>query len=410
MSSSVQEFAVYADLAGATLHVGTAHIGRRRALTTTFQYSGEYLRSTGAYSLSPDLPVRESRHAVPGLPGAFADSAPDRWGRKLITKRLRSSDRQAGRTPRTLTDVDFLLGVSDFTRQGALRYADRAGGPFREPDHEVPRLVGLPTLMRAADVVARDEEDQAAIKTLLDAGTGSLGGARPKASVRDGGQLLIAKFAHPHDSWDVMGWEKTALDLAQAAGISVPKSRLITIDGRHALLVQRFDRTSTGRIGYISAMTLLGAADGEARDYLEVAEAMSAESPTPTTDLAELWRRVVFYCSISNTDDHLRNLGFLRTGPGWALAPAFDLNPNPEPGPSRQTTVGWAEPQSDATLEALLEVRDEFGLDAASSRRILTDVSEATAQWRDVARSHGIAEAEIDRFAGAFPPLGTVGR
>ncbi|UFU02232.1 type II toxin-antitoxin system HipA family toxin [Ruania suaedae] len=406
MRAPSREFAVHVELGVGTVHAGTAYVTQGRGtVTTAFTYSTGYLRTPGAYALGPDLPLDQRSHAISGLPGALSDTAPDRWGRTLIAKRLRALDRGAERTTRTVSEVDYLLGVSDYTRQGALRYSSNGDAPFLADDHEVPPLIELPALMHAADAISRDDDDHAAVKALLRAGTGSLGGARPKASVRDGDQLLIAKFSHPNDDWDVMAWEKTALDLAETAGIEVPARRLVTIDARHALLLTRFDRAQRRRIPYISAMTLLGADDGEPRDYLEIAEALAEHSSAPSADLRQLWRRAVFSCAVNNTDDHLRNLGFLRSGAGWALSPAFDINPNPDPAAGHATTAGWAPAQSAATYDSLMQNRAEFGLDTRQAEAIANQVIAATANWTEVATRNEVPERQLERFRRSFARL-----
>ncbi len=237
-----------------------------------------------------------------------------------------------------------------------------------------------------------------AIKVLLEAGTGSLGGARPKASVRDGGRLLIAKFPHHSDAWSVMAWEKTALDLAETAGITVPHTQLIDIDDQPVLLLERFDRGVGRRVGYISAMTLIEGKDGEARYYTEIAETIPEYSASTSADLKELWRRIAFSVAVHNTDDHLRNHGFLRDKAGWRLAPAFDINPTPDIGARRVTSIGGStNPSGD--VQALLAYAVSFDLTNASARVILREVVEAVTNWTTVARRNGITEAEINRFA-----------
>jgi serine/threonine-protein kinase HipA len=269
---------------------------------------------------------------------------------------------------------------------------------FQHPATDVPKLIALPALLHAANAVSRDEPDSLeAIKTLLDAGTGSLGGARPKASVRDDGRLMIAKFPHHADGWNVIAWEKTALDLADAAGISVPGRRLVGIDGSPVLLLDRFDREGSHRVGYISAMTLLEAQDGQPRDYTEIAEVLPEHSSAAVEDLRQLWRRIAFSIAIHNTDDHLRNHGFLRRGSGWRLAPAFDVNPNPELAVQRVTSIGGATHPADE-VNALLLYAESFGLTGTQARTILREVAEAVENWEGVARRNGVAHAEIARF------------
>ncbi|WP_345498344.1 type II toxin-antitoxin system HipA family toxin [Nocardia callitridis] len=293
-----------------------------------------------------------------------------------------------------------MTGVSDFTRQGALRFAVPDSDLFLDPDSEVPRAIELPALLRASEHVARDDgfDD---VKMLLAAGTATLGGARPKASVRDGDRLCIAKFPHHADRWDVMAWEKTVLDLAENAGISVPVRSLQRVDGKGVLILERFDRDSGTRIGYISAMTMLQARDGQSVDYLDLAEAIPERAARPNADLAQLWRRIAFNIAVHNTDDHLRNHGFLRGDAGWLLAPAFDVNPNPELAEQRVTSIGGASDPAEE-LDALLKAADAFGLSVERARAALGEVFAATERWEAAAAANGISAAERNRFRSVF--------
>lgn len=380
---------------------GTAHFSVRRGLVSTaFAYADAWYRSPrGSWAISPDLPA-ERRSVVAGLPGAFADGAPDRWGRNLIRRRINAESVAAGRTPPALTDLDFLLGVSDLTRQGALRYRLRGTAEFLAPHVEVPKLVRLPELLSASDRVALDDhgDDLAAIKVLLAAGTASLGGARPKASVRDGETLLMAKFPHPNDEWDVMAWEKTALDLAEACGIEAPPRRLVDVGGRRVLLLERFDRRGRERVPYVSGLTLVQGRDGDDHDYVEIAEALRTHGSQVTLDLAQMWRRMAFSVAIHNTDDHLRNHGFLWHRSGWTVSPVFDLNPNPHASEARTTSIGFRSDPSQER-EALLEVAAEFRLDAAMAASVWDEVMLGVRGWRAAAASNGIGESEVRRFA-----------
>jgi len=230
---------------------------------------------------------------------------------------------------------------------------------------------------------------------------GSLGGARPKASVRDGHLLLIAKFPHQNDDWDVMAWEKLTLDLAADAGIRVPATRFTRIDGRGVLLLERFDRRGAARVPYVSCMTLLDARDAEAHDYLEVAEAMPEVSAATRADLNELWRRIAFSLMVNNTDDHLRNHGLLHERGGWRLSPAFDINPNPDSATERITSIDGARSREDA-LDALCTHAAAFDLSDTAVALTLREVSAAVKRWREAARGLSIAPREIDQFAGTF--------
>ncbi|HEX5494749.1 MAG TPA: HipA domain-containing protein, partial [Mycobacteriales bacterium] len=366
----------------------------------------EFLRHRSGYAIDPALGRYSGAHQTERLPGAFADCSPDRWGRNLIAAKVRAQALQDGRTPPSVSDVGFLIGVNDLTRQGALRFRTSPDGPYLAPDPDVPKTVELPRLLHAGDIVAHGgSDDLAAIKTLLDAGSGSLGGARPKACVRDGGRLLIAKFPHHTDEWDVMAWEKTALDLAQRAGVDVPRTELARVDGRSVLLSERFDRDGEQRIGYISAMTLVQGRDGDPLDYTEVAETLPEYGSRTSRDLRQLWRRIAYSVAIHNTDDHLRNHGFLRDGAsGWRLSPAFDINPNPDVSAERVTGIGGARGRTDE-LASLMAYTDTFALSETEATTVLGEIDQATRGWRAVAAAHGIGKSEQDRFGAAFDGL-----
>ncbi|MDO5644485.1 MAG: type II toxin-antitoxin system HipA family toxin [Dermabacter sp.] len=396
---------VLVDEADGARMVGQAHFTRQRGqISTTFLYDPGYLSSNGT-SIDPALPLVSGAQHQSGLVRAFADSAPDRWGRNLLEKAERARSRDEGRVPRRLDDLDFLLGVSDDTRQGALRYRLPGSEEFLGKPATVPPLVSLPELLRASDELASNEDPSRAVKQLLDTGTTGLGGARPKASVRlEDGSLAIAKFPHSSDRWDVMAWEATALDVMEAAGIRVPQRRLARVGERSVLILRRFDRTGQGyRIGYISAMTALSAADGEHRDYAEIAEAMRDLSLSPRTDHHELFDRVVASVALGNTDDHLRNHGFLADRGSWTLSPVFDVNPNPDPQRARSTTIMGADAPPDEA-EALLALAEECSLSPAQARERIARVAGAVTGWRDAARMNGVREHEITMMAESIEP------
>ena len=396
---------VFADRAGGLALVGQARFTRQRGqISTTFLYDPGYLANDGT-SIDPALPLVAGAQHQAGLVRAFADSAPDRWGRNLVEKAERVQARDERRTPRRLDDLDFLLGVSEDTRQGALRYRLAGSTEFLGKPARVPRLVSLPALLRASDELSSDEDPIRAVKQLLDTGTTGLGGARPKASVRlEDGSLAIAKFPHSSDRWDVMAWEATTLDLLEAAGIKTPQRRLARVGERSVLILRRFDRAEGARrIGYISAMTALGAADGEHRDYVEIAGAMRDLSWSPKADHHELFDRVVASVALGNTDDHLRNHGFLADRGSWALSPVFDVNPQPEPHRSRSTSIMGADaPPNEA--EALLALAEECSLSPAQARERTAHVAGAIAGWRDAARRNGIRAQEITMMADSIVP------
>jgi serine/threonine-protein kinase HipA len=264
-------------------------------------------------------------------------------------------------------------------------------------------------LLAASERYLADQETAEDLRLLLAPGS-SLGGARPKASVRDSsGALLIAKFPKRNeDDYRVVAWEAVALQLARDAGIRTTESRLDRVADNDVLLVTRFDRDVTDkgvrRIPYLSAMSMLGVVDGERRSYVEIADALRAHGAAATQDLAELWRRIVFSVLISNTDDHLRNHGFLYTGAtGWRLSPVFDVNPVPTDIKYRVlSTAINVDGDPTASLDIALEVAPQFGLKATDAKRIAAEVGVAAAQWHTVASRFGIVSSEIERMRSAF--------
>ena len=406
---------VWVSIGGVDVRAGTLYPHRRRGGSTesaSFTYLDEYLANPRAYSLEPGLPLEAGAHqSAIGHPmfGAFGDCAPDRWGRTLVKRREAAEARAEGREPRSLGEVDYLLGVRDDLRQGALRFR-RGDGPFEAVEGRgVPALTDLPELLTLAARAEADSADLPDLQRLIRVGS-SLGGARPKAHVRDAeGNLAIAKFpSAAHDTWNVMAWEKVALELAAQAGITVPASTLLNLAGRSVLVVDRFDRTRdadggpAGRVGYVSAMTMLQSTDGGQGSYLEMAEAIETRSSHATADLRQLWRRIVFSILISNTDDHLRNHGFLHEdGDTWRLSPAFDVNPNPEPGAKHLSTAIDLGDDT-ASISLALSVADYFLLGAEEADDVVAQVQAAVSHWAPVARQYGLSSQEVTAMSWAF--------
>ena len=406
---SDRELLVYVDLAGAAHFVGRLWARRaRNRESATFEYDADWLASPARFALEPAMMLGGGpQHTAQGraLFGAFGDSAPDRWGRNLIQRDERRRAQSEGRAPRSLGEVDFLLGVGDIARQGALRFKATPDGPFLASGDgtNVPPLIRLGELLNAAMRVSANDEDDGDLRLIFAPGS-SLGGARAKASVLDlQGQLSIAKFPQADDPYPVMRWEAVALDLARRAGIEVPTWRLEQVADRTALLLRRFDRAGDIRTPFLSAMSLLSAADNEDHSYLEIIDALRQFGSQPQRDCAQLWRRIVFNILISNTDDHLRNHGFLFDGAGgWRLSPAYDMNPTPLDVKARILSLAIDEADDTASLDVAFGMARQCGLKLPAARAIAVEVQTAVAQWRHCAASYGLNARDVARMASAF--------
>ncbi|MBM4163745.1 MAG: type II toxin-antitoxin system HipA family toxin [Lentisphaerae bacterium] len=382
----------------------------------SFAYDDAWLSGGVAQQLDPDLALFEGRHYLrEGRPnfGLFLDSSPDRWGRLLMRRREACYARREGRLERPLSELDYLLGVYDGQRMGALRFQEDGRSGFLNSDEHLatPPLTSLrelehASLMFEADETGRDDDALKWINQLLAPGS-SLGGARPKAGVVDDqGSLWIAKFPSRRDGVDVGAWEAVVNELARLSGLRVPEGKLQRLtQRRHTYLSRRFDRLPTGgRIHFASAMTLLGYADGtdaaSGVSYLELAEFIMRNGVAVAEDLAELWRRIVFNICVSNTDDHLRNHGFLLApNEGWTLAPAYDMNPNPQ---GSGLTLNIAGNDNRLDLALAMEVTDSFRLPLSDAQAQMAAIRVAVGRWRQVAAHKRISKAEQDEMAPAF--------
>jgi len=383
----------------------------RGHLAWSFAYDKEWLDTQSQLQLDPDLEwftgPQYSKVDKPNF-GMFLDSMPDTWGRTLMQKReaLLKPD---GEQRRRLTDVDFLLGVYDPARMGGLRFKLDEDGPFLDNDEEksIPPITDVRELQVGADIVESDEDSEAVRKWLriLLAPGSSLGGARPKSSViGEDGELWIAKFPSRQDTVDKGAWEYVAWELAKSAGISVPKARVEQITGKyHTFFSKRFDRNGDKRIHFASAMTMTSHFETGIRDqtpsYLELAEFIQFNEASPDEDLQELWRRIIFNIAISNTDDHLRNHGFIITEDGWRLSPAYDMNPSID-------KAGLAL-NIDLELNALdyelaRSVGEYFKLDKKEMDAIIEKVQEVVSNWDEVAANIGIPSAQRRLMEAAF--------
>lgn len=396
---------VYTELAEeGEVKVGTCRFSLRRGqISCAFRYDDSYLGRPGAYAIDPALPLRGVSYHCSGMFGAFRDSAPDRWGRHLIDRRALYGEEGSATGARRLDELDYLIGVCDASRQGALRYALPGSTERLSAEGEVPPVVELKRLLNSAREVALGNDGKEQVKELLEAGSASLGGARPKASVLDEGKILLAKFSHPGDEWDVMAWEKVALEIAAAAGLATPVSRLVKIGSSSVLLLERFDREGSlfggGRIPYLSGMSLVQGSDGAPSDYVEVAEALADWAKSADAELEELFRRVALSVAIHNTDDHLRNLGLLRVDGAWAFSPVFDINIEPDLGRPRVTGV-YGE-TGEGACDALHELAEACSVPAERARSIAASTVRAARQCEKLAKKVGCKQSEIRLLTGA---------
>lgn len=384
--------------------------GRHDSHVARFNYDRDFIRR--GWPIDPELPLDTGAHNLRGLPLAFEDASPDSWGKLLLQRGERHAAAAEGRGSQQLTPDRFLLAASDATRQGALRFRTEQDGPFLGDNATIPEIFQLERLLAAADDAASDPNSihWQAFQQLLEAGSSALGGARPKAAVFDeSGQLWMAKFPLLGEGSNVPVWEMVALDIAERAGLRVPRRRLVTVADRQILLVRRFDRADDGtRLHYISTRTLLRARDlGTFADYggrRGIATRLARESVDPRSDLRLLWKQAALNVLINNTDNHLRNHGLLRGDNGWRLAPVFDLDPNPDTGTQFNTYFGDAAYRVSA-LHGLFKIAPDCDLDDRQARKALGEVHEAIDGWDAAARSYGAFDAEVGLLSGAFVGL-----
>lgn len=396
---------------GGPKRVGAARISVVRGRETlAFAYDPDWLSQRGALMLDPLLLATTGWHypAGAGLPGILHDSAPDRWGRTLMRRRETENARREGRPERLLGELDFLLGVADASRPGGLRFRSAADGPFlAEPTGaDVPPMTSL----RKLESVARriDADGGAAwsreMELLLAPGS-SLGGARPKASVAaPDGSLWIAKFPSGRDEVDVGAWEALTYQLAALCGLRTAEARPASFSRHgHTFLIRRFDREGPARIHFASAMCLLGLKDGDGADtgigYLDLADLILRISASPGGDLKELWRRIVFGILVKNTDDHLRNHGFLLGPDGWRLSPLFDVNPSPW---GAALALNITETSNLPELALALEVAPHFRIRQPEAGRFIAASRRVLSRWKTMARDLGLPRSEIALMARAF--------
>ena len=411
--------AIQVHLGDTERHIGTLRYDIQGARQSAgFEYTSEWLQADDRFALEPGLPLvagmqfHKQRADGSIFHGAISDTEPDGWGRRVIL-RDHAKQRQLARSKgkdtdaRALNSLDFLLAIDDTSRVGALRFKDEDGRFQRasEPGRRTtPPLIELDALLAATKAVETNTETAADLAYLRGTGT-SLGGLRPKCSViDDDGTLSIAKFPSVQADRPVTKGEVLALHLAADAGIHAAKARIIDSNGAPVALIHRFDRTTQGRLMYISAATLLGAepSDSQEHTYTEIIDALRQHGSRSQDDIHELFRRIAFSILITNVDDHLHNHGFLHQTRGqWELAPAFDINPFPDRVRELKTWIS-EETGPGATIDALLSIAPYCRIRRDPAITMVKEVEHAVAKWRNAGKTLGLTPEELDQFADAF--------
>lgn len=412
-----KQILVYADWSGLkeVMLMGILHTEPVRGKEVfSFAYSNNWLDNGPAFLLDPDLGLYAGPQYVndekPNF-GIFLDSSPDRWGRVLMERKEALLAKTESRKPYALVESDYLLGVTDQYRMGGLRFKLEEDGPFLDnnTDMAAPPMTSLRTLEEASLHLEDDGDWDSPkytkwLRLLISPGS-SLGGARPKASVIDPhGQLWIAKFPSVKDDRDIGAWEMVANELAIKAGLHVAQGEVRKLTRQHhTFLTKRFDRKGNDRIHFASAMALLGYSDGADAmagvSYLQIAELIMRHGASPDNDLQELWRRIVFNICVSNSDDHLRNHGFLLTEKGWRLSPAFDINPVPM---ANGLSLNISEYSNEMDLDLAREVAEKFRVQAKDRETIIGKVTKSVAAWHEAAAGYGISKGELQRMESVF--------
>lgn len=416
--NSKRSISVYAHWSGMEkpLLMGILHSERLKGKEVfSFEYIKDWLQNTPAQLLDPSLQLYSGLHYLNEEQdnfGIFLDSSPDRWGRILMRRREAALARADCREEQKLYETDYLLGVYDGHRMGALRFKLGEDSPFLNDNKNMasPPWASLRELEQISlrlenDDAIKDPEYLKWLNMLIAPGA-SLGGARPKASIIDNdGSLWIAKFPSRNDLGDIGGWEIVTYELAIMAGINMAKSKAQKFSSDYyTFLTKRFDRGNDGqRIHFASAMTMLGYMDGQdhtdGASYLELVEFIQNNGANVKQDLEQLWRRIVFSICVTNTDDHLRNHGFLLTDDGWVLSPAYDINPV-ETGTGLKLNI--SDEDNSLDLNLAMEVAEFFRLSEKRATQIIEEVLNAIDNWKEVAIKYGISRIEQELKAIAF--------
>jgi len=397
---------VHVEFDGETHLVGyLRYLTKAHRQSSLFEYTDSWLSYDNAFALDPaNMQLSTRQHywtsKKTALPGAIRDCAPDRWGRQLIRRAFQKMGQN-----RSLSELDYLLAINDYTRVGALRFMRDGESDFRHNIRQrtVPPLISLPTLLNATMAIQTNTESAEDLRLLLHEGS-PLGGARPKSAIMNSeGALSIAKFPKPDDEYSIPHGEILALMLAKKARINVSKGSLQMVGNVPVALIQRFDRIGKKRIPFLSAMSLLGLQDGDSATYTDIAECIRIHSASPINDLHELWRRIVFGVMIRNLDDHLRNHGFLYAGNNqWYLSPAYDLNPVPKYKKTPELTTWISEEGPDADLELAYGAASYFALKPDAAKRIIDEVIIAVKNWHKLAEHLGMSQTDMDIYETAI--------
>lgn len=400
---------VYIEINNENHFVGTlwSHFSRGKE-SSDFEYSKTWLNNKIAFSLEPGLYFGAGKQVNPRqvpLFGSLGDSAPDTWGRILMRRYENKLAKSENRAPRTLNEIDYLLYVNDIARQGALRFKTEENGDFMFPSKikSIPPIVDLAKLLDASEKVVALQEKDSDLQLLLAPGS-SLGGARPKASVIDKhGNLCIAKFPKKDDYTNNVVWEAVALTLAKECGLNTQEWTLENAGKKQVIVMKRFDRIKERRIPFLSAMSMLNAVDNDTQthSYMEIADAIRQFGAAPKEDLLELWKRIVFSILISNTDDHLRNHGFLyKNQKGWKLSPLYDVNPSNDNKNVLSTYI--TENDNSQSLDLAIETCEYFEISNQNAWNIIKEMKEIIKMWKQIARQYGLSSAEISKMESAF--------
>lgn len=418
MSAERREILVYAHWVGINeptlMGILYASLNKGKELFS-FEYNAEWLKLKEATAIDPDLQLFSGPQYLNDDKsnfGIFLDSSPDRWGRLLMRRKEAALARKEERKQRNLFESDYVLGVFDANRMGALRFKTAVDVAFLDDNAQMsaPSWTALRDLEYASLQLERDDapDDPEYLQWLnmLIAPGSSLGGARPKANVQDtDGSLWIAKFPSGNDDKDIGAWEQLTYEMAIQCGIDMAESRIQKFSHHHyTFITKRFDRTADGqRIHFASAMTLLGYTDGvdhqDGVSYLDLVEFLMQNGANIDEDLVKLWTRVVFNMCVSNTDDHLRNHGFILTDGGWVLSPAYDINPI-EGGNGLKLNVDSED--NSQNLELALSVAPYFRLKPDEAQLIIDNILNVISNWQILAKKIGISRVEIERMSACF--------